>query len=51
MEKAFNIEMQIIQSAMNTMARYEGIKLSCDYLSTIKEVIGDNYRIQIVLTI
>ncbi|BAG40743.1 hypothetical protein OTT_1285 [Orientia tsutsugamushi str. Ikeda] len=53
LEKEFDseIEMKITKSALNAVAEYKGIKLSCDYLSTTKEVIGDNYRLQAVLTI
>ncbi|KJV80106.1 sensor histidine kinase [Orientia tsutsugamushi] len=53
LEKEFNseIEMKITKSALNAVAEYKGIKLSCDYLTTVKEVIGDNYRLQAVLTI
>ncbi|WP_371218644.1 sensor histidine kinase [Orientia tsutsugamushi] len=53
LEKELNseIEMKITKSALNAVAEYKGIKLSCDYLSTTKEVIGDNYRLQAVLTI
>ncbi|KJV54858.1 histidine kinase-, DNA gyrase B-, and HSP90-like ATPase family protein [Orientia chuto str. Dubai] len=52
-EKEFDIqtEMEIIQSVLDPIAKSKGIKLSCDYLSTIRKVIGDNYRIQTVLTI
>ncbi|WP_041621217.1 sensor histidine kinase [Orientia tsutsugamushi] len=53
LEKEFDseIEMKITKSALNSVAECKGIKLSCDYLTTIKEVIGDNYRLQAVLTI
>ncbi|KJV85789.1 ATP-binding protein [Orientia tsutsugamushi] len=53
LEKEFNseIEMKITKSALNVVAEYKGIKLRCDYLTTVKEVIGDNYRLQAVLTI
>ncbi|WP_371218255.1 hypothetical protein ACA350_07595 [Orientia tsutsugamushi] len=53
LEKEFDseIEMKITKSALNAVAEYKGIKLSCDYLTTVKEVIGDNYRLQAVLTI
>ncbi|WP_342637687.1 sensor histidine kinase [Orientia tsutsugamushi] len=53
LEKEFNseIEMKITKSALNAVVEYKGINLSCDYLTTVKEVIGDNYRLQAVLTI
>ncbi|SPR12704.1 guanosine polyphosphate pyrophosphohydrolase [Orientia tsutsugamushi] len=53
LEKEFDseIEMKITKSALNAVAEYKGIKLSCDYLTTVKEVIGDNYRLQAVLII
>lgn len=53
LEKEFDseIEMKITKSALNAVAEYKGIKLSCDYLTTVKKVIGDNYRLQAVLTI
>ncbi|BAG40932.1 hypothetical protein OTT_1474 [Orientia tsutsugamushi str. Ikeda] len=53
LEKEFNseIEMKITKSALNAVAEYKGIKLRRDYLTTVKEVIGDNYRLQAVLTI